>query len=311
MLKEILHAEFPELMSQLIPLEHVEEANDLDFCQLAISLYSLMGKSLPHDPHPVSRIAEAYHLRGELRTAGEYYKQVLQRNPPQTLTQKEEERVMKFAPVLYTHPDECFDLLDVAAIHHPEKSLICYHLFWEDDYDFPDDYEPCDHEQIWIAYDPLTEQVTRVSSFFHSRIISSEEAVEEANQSQGQAVFQIEWGKHGTLVKGWEKLFDPYTKISILDFLKINYELVAKGGRVPDHPLKQRWPEKFEGTFADYLDFSGQVIDTREWLQKKKMMIKSNWSNAVLQQYFLRYNFHPKYDWPDSLNSKDFFDIIF
>ena len=29
---------------------------------------------------------------------------------------------------------------------HPQRRLIAYHFFWEDDIDFPEDNDPCDHE---------------------------------------------------------------------------------------------------------------------------------------------------------------------
>ncbi|MCL6444840.1 MAG: hypothetical protein K6T83_15530, partial [Alicyclobacillus sp.] len=39
-------------------------------------------------------------------------------------------------------------------------------------------------------------------------------------------------------------------------------------------------------------------LDTRDWLLSKGMTAKCAYANAVLQQSFLLYNFHPKYDWP-------------
>ncbi|WP_339194429.1 tetratricopeptide repeat protein [Aeribacillus sp. FSL W8-0870] len=297
MLKELLQSEFPELMVKLIHCSDGQIVDDLQLCEVAIAIYKLMSEIKPNDPYPLARIAEAYHLRGELREAGHFYQQVLELDPPSSLTNKEEEKVMKYAPILYTTEKECFDLLDVVAIHHPSKPLIAYHLFWEDDYDYPDDYEPCDHEQIWVEYDEETEEVLKVSSFVHGRIITTQESADEANANNGRPLIRIEWGKHASLLKGWESLKDPQTGRTIRDMLRETYEHVKQGGRIPDHPLKRLWPNGFDGTWEDYTNFS-IVIDTQDFLKKKRFMAQSYWSNAVIQQYFLRYNFHPKYDWP-------------
>jgi len=45
------------------------------------------------------------------------------------------------------------------------------------------------------------------------------------------------------------------------------------------------------------MDFS-QYIESPKWLKKKKMVIISRWPNAVVNQYFLAYNYFPKKQWP-------------
>ena len=67
---------------------------------------------------------------------------------------------MLFAPRLVLVRGEFFPLKDIAAILHPEKPIIAYHLFWEDDLGFPSDNDPCDHEVVWIEYDPASLRVT-------------------------------------------------------------------------------------------------------------------------------------------------------
>jgi hypothetical protein len=195
-------------------------------------------------------------------------------------------------------PKECFPLKDIVAVHHPSKPLIGYHLFWEDDYDFPDDYEPCDHEEVWIEYDPETEVVTNVMCWFHARILESKLAVNEALKNQDRAIFRIEWGKHGSLVCGWEDMKEPLTGVSIPEWLRKTYEQVKRGGRVPSHPLKRFWPKGFEGDFEEYIDFS-VTVDPLELLKNKPFMYKSEWVNAVIFTNALLYNFHPKMEWPD------------
>lgn len=296
MLKEWLEYEFPDMMENIIS-PHTK-VDDLELCGLSKALYDVVRRSRPNDPLPYSRIAEAHHLQGELREAASYYQKVLSLSPPQPLSQAETDRIYRYAPELLTTPSECFALLDVVAIHHPSQPLIAYHLFWEDDYDFPDDYEPCDHEQVWVSYDPQSDKVNQVWSFFHSQILSTSKAVEEANDRNGTARIRVEWGKHGSLPKDWENI-DGVTTV-----LEETYKHVKAGGRVPDHPLKSWWPQAFEGSFSEYIDFS-HPISTENVLREKNKIAKTYWSNAVLQQHFLLYNFHPKFDWPFSHNKRE------
>lgn len=297
MIREILREEMPGRLNEILINKKATEMEDAEFCQLSLAFYQLLLKIEPNNTQYLSRIGETYHLMTHLTKAAEYYKKVIEMEPPQELSSKEKEHIFKFTPVFYVLKDEPFDLLDVIAIHHPTKPLIAYHVFWEDDYDFPDDFEPCDHEEVWVEYDPDTERVTGVATWFHGFIHRTEEAIELANENDGKVEVLIEWGKHGSILRGWEEAIDPITNIPIKDVLLKHYESVCNGGMKPDHPLKQSWPKCFERTFEDYIDFI-KKIETGELLNRKQMMIKSNYSSAVIQQYFLRYNFHPKYDWP-------------
>ncbi|SFF94654.1 hypothetical protein SAMN04488025_109111 [Planifilum fulgidum] len=269
-----------------------------DFYPLAIAQLELLKQADPKNPSYVSCQAEFYHLDGHLRRAGELYRQVLEMEPPMELKEKEKRWIQKFCPLLLTTSKECFPLRDVVAIHHPTSPLIGYHLFWEDDYDFPDDCEPSDHEAIWIQYDPEREEVVKVMCWFHSRIIESEFAVKEAHNNRQRAIIRVEWGKHGSLLCGWESMRDPLTGIPLRKWLRKNYEQVKSGGRMPAHPLKKFWPAGFDGTFEEYTDFSVPV-DPREWLREKPLMFKTQWANAALFTQALHYNFHPKMEWPN------------
>jgi tetratricopeptide (TPR) repeat protein len=297
MLKEWLMREYPELAAKLAPAAEWDELSDFDVSHFSIALHELLSRTRPGDPDPLVRLGEAHHYRKELWQAGAYYQRALALEPPAGLTEAETAAVLRYAPVLYTTPDEFFQLLDVVAIKHPLRPLIAYHLFWEDDYNFPDDYDPCDHEQVWIAYHEQTGAVEGVWSFYHSRILGAAEAVAEANRNGGRAGIRIEWGIHGSLVKGWEELQLPPAGQPLMDCLKAGFAHLSRGGRRPDHPLKKRWPPCFPGSFQAYLDFS-RPLHTEEWLRRKRFYAASRWSNPVLQQHFLTYNFAPKFDWP-------------
>jgi len=247
----------------------------------------------------LERIGESYQGRRNLGEAGLYYRQVLDLEPVVPPSDAQRRAMVRHAPVLLTNPGEFFPLKDVVALHHPHLPLIAYHLFWEDDYNFPDDHEPCDHEQLWVAYDQASEAATDVRSFFHSQILATPDAVIEANGHGGRPQIRVEWGLHGSLVAGWEALsFEGGGSPQV--WLDHNFRNVREGGRAKDHPLKKRWPERFAGEWADYLDFS-QPVDSLDLLNAKDLLLVSRWANATLQQHCLPYNFAVKYDWPFDL----------
>lgn len=300
MIREILREEIPSKFNEILKNRDILLMEDDDFCELSLAFYKLLLKLEPNNTGYISRVGETYHLMTELKKSAKYYKKVLEKCPPKELTDNEKRLVMKFAPVFYLVDSEPFDLLDVIAIHHPSKHLIAYHVFWDDDYDFPDDFEPCDHEEVWVEYDPVSEEVVEVSTWFHGFVHKTKKAVEIANKDNKEIEVLVEWGKHGSVLPGWEEAIDPITNISIMEIMIKDYNSVIKGGEKKDHPLKKLWPARYNGSFEDFTKFNKKIY-SKDLLSKKNMMIKSNYSSAIIQQYFLHYNFHPKYDWPDFL----------
>jgi hypothetical protein len=297
MLKEMMIREYPDLIKKLVKSETWDKLGDMDVCDLIISINNLLALAYPNDPVPLVRIGEAFQIKKDLLKAGLYYKKVLEMEPPKMPDEYDINIMLKYAPILYTTENEFFNLKDIVAIHHPEKPLIAYHLFWDDDYNYPDDYEPCDHEEIWVSYDVKTKLVDGVWTFYHSYILSSPEAIDKANKNEGHPIIYIEWGIHGSIIDGWETIIINDAGIKLSDFLKNTYRDLSNGGRMKKHPMKQRWPECFKGSFEDYTTFN-KPIYTYDYLKNKKMYIKYRWSNPIIQQYFLPYNFAPKYDWP-------------
>ncbi|WP_025693148.1 hypothetical protein [Paenibacillus zanthoxyli] len=267
-------------------------------CAAIIPVLDLLRKVFPDEAEFPARQGEYYHLDGQLRRAGRAYQMALELDPPLALTEREAAVIRRYCPLLLTTEAECFPLKDIVAIHHPTRPLIGYHLFWEDDFDFPDDYEPCDHEEIWVEYDPDKETVTQVMTFFHSSVISSEEAVREAREQGERPIIRIEWGKHGSLLKGWETINIPMKNMTMQDWMRQTYEHVKAGGRLPEHPLKRFWPRGFEGSYESYIDFS-VLVDPLLYLERKPLMFKSLDANAILFTQAIPYNFHPKMEWPD------------
>lgn len=273
-----------------------------EICALMVPLLGTLRIAFPDNAEYAARQAEYYHLDGQLRRAGHGYRQALELDLPELLTEQEAAAIRRHCPILMTTPLECFPLKDFAAVHHPSLPIIGYHLFWEDDYDFPDDYEPCDHEEIWVEYDPAHETVTKVMTFFHSSIIATDEAVAEAAENGGRPVVRIEWGKHGTLLKGWESIIIPMKEKAMTEWMQQTYAHVKAGGRQPEHPLKRFWPSGFNGTYEEYTDFSVSV-EPLDYLDRKPLVFKSLWVNAVLYTHAILYNFHPKMEWPDRFNN--------
>jgi len=238
--------------------------------------------------------AMAFHERRCLDDASILYRKVLELDPPADPDPDQFATVLRYAPRLYTIASEFFPLTDVVAIVHPDKPVIAYHLFWDDDIDYPDDNDPTDHEVVWIEYDPITKAVVQVSTYFHGEILQEDAAVRDANANSGRAWIGVEWGKHGSVP--WDaagvKSGRPNQEF------KKNWEtLHATGTRMPNHPLARGWPRGFSGNFDAYRDFSTPV-DPSPILKVKRMIKVGRWANAILDQHFLPYNFAPKQEWP-------------
>ena len=234
-------------------------------------------------------------------------------DPPAEATGEQTVLARRFLPRLFTTPSEPFRLLDFAVILHPSRRLVAYHLFWEDDIDFPEDNDPCDHEVLWVEYAEDQKTLTGISTYFHGRILrGSAEAIQDAKGHAVRPRINVQWGKHGSLQPGWEKLpivaaeddsekkFYPLGRqITLLDYNRGTYEKLSKvGRRLPEHPLGKVWPKKFVGSWQDFTDFS-VLIDPAELLSSKPMIRVSRWDSATINQYFLRYNFRPKTEWPE------------
>ncbi len=262
-------------------------------------------KGLKLDPDNVFyhySLGYAYHLMRRLTEASSEYEVVLKLDPPQMAAEEDLKLVEKYTPRLFINPREFFKLKDLVVVIHPEKPVIAYNLFWEDDIDYPGDNDPSDHEVAWIEFNKNKGEVTGVYTYFHKAILSTEEAVKDANLHNQRARINVEWGEHGSLPLRWEKLhpeviFEKIGKrIKIKDMAQ-RYQELSKSIKNPTHPLAKAWPKKFTGSYKDFITFT-KYIEIRRFLTKKKMVIINQWPNAVINQYFLNYNYFPKKQWP-------------
>jgi hypothetical protein len=250
-------------------------------------------------PPPLAKAARlntramAFHERRCLNDASELYGTILKLDPPAGPSDAQWAAVLRHAPRLYTTASEFFPLKDVVAVVHPVEPVIAYHLFWEDDIDFPDDNDPCDHEIVWVRYDPVDQRVVKVYTYFHEQILEPPEAVADANAHQGRPWIGVEWGKHGSLPWDAAGLQSGVPNALFHE----DWEALHHSIRLPDHPLARGWPRSFPGTFADYCQFQ-VLVDPTAMLQQKKLVEVSRWGMASINQRCLRYNFAPKPDWP-------------
>ncbi len=115
----------------------------------------LLPAAQSQEPGPTASSASGHHAHGvefhnarRLDDASREYARAMSLDPPRAPTAAELTVIKRFAPRLHTTATEIFPLKDAAAVLHPTERLIAYHLFWEDDIDFPDDNDPCDHEVV-------------------------------------------------------------------------------------------------------------------------------------------------------------------
>ena len=102
-----------------------------------------------------------------------------------------------------------FQLRDAAAIVHPDRRTIAYHLFWDDDIDFPDDNDPSDHEVVWCVISPDQRRLVAFYTYFHNRVLEAPpEALRDAAAHLGRPSVAVQWGKHGSMPVGWQAARD-------------------------------------------------------------------------------------------------------
>jgi hypothetical protein len=153
------------------------------------------------------QLGVAYHLRRCLDDASREYTRALELDPPRDLTDQEWQLARRFAPRVYVTASEFFPLKDFAVILHPTARLIAYHFFWEDDIDFPEDNDPCDHELMWVRYSPDRMSIEKIWTYFHGRILAGgEAALSDARRNRMRPRVNVQWGKHGSMPVGWEEL---------------------------------------------------------------------------------------------------------
>lgn len=254
------------------------------------------------------------HLQGSVTAASAEYAKTLKLDPPREPTVEERNLVERLAPRVFVTASEPFGLRDVAAVLHPTESVIAYHLFWDEDIDFPDDDDPCDHELVWVRYENAG-RLAGFETYFHGRVIDGGAAsLEDAVAHEGRPAVYVQWGKHGSMPAGWRKqeieadegdaeaaYLPAGESVTLERYNRAAFQkLTTEGARAANHPRARRggWPRRFTGTWADFSTFP-RVVDALGLLHERRMVLVSRWNSATINQRFLRYNFKPKLEWPD------------
>jgi hypothetical protein len=257
----------------------------------------------------------AHHMERSLDAAAAAYDEVLRRDPPREPTSVEWTTVARFAPRVFVTRMEPFRLMDAAAIVHPSGDVIAYHLFWEDDIDYPDDNEPSDHEVVWCILSSDRTRLQAFRTYFHGRVLAgADEALRDAVLHGGRPAVMVQWGKHGSMPRGWERLSiaaedgeteSDYVKldrpISLEEYNKGTWrKLTTAGRRARDNPIAARagWPATFDGDWRAFAKFPTH-IDPLPMIQQRRTALVSRWNAAALNRWLIRYNFRPKLEWPD------------
>lgn len=234
----------------------------------------------------LNQLGRAAHDRRRLNEASAAYSSLLRRDPPRAPTPAELELVRRCCPRLRRHGAEFFPLEEIVALVHPSRPWIGFHLFWDDDVDFPEDNDPTDHEVIWVEFDPVRRIPVGVATYFHGRLISTPIA------AGTRPAVACEWGKHGSVPLG------PEGRLVETVGLRRNWtRLHEHGTRLPEHPLARDWPKRFAGDFDDYVRLDRDE-DPLPRLEQKQFWLVTPWANAALNQHFLPYCFAPKTEWP-------------
>ncbi len=267
-----------------------------DFLESGIEIVAPRKSDAPH----IYAQAMELHKKRRLDEASDLYRTVLKLEKPRDPTKKEVRLAQRFLPRVFTTRLEPFGLRDLAVVFHPDKSkrLIGYHLIWEDDIDYLDDNDPADHEIVWVKYG-TDEQVEEAWSFAHGSILSTSTAVAGANANDGRVKLCVQWGKHASLLEGWEeKIGVDQPLAGEPDFESLQFGRLRKGRNKTVGHYGDRWPKRFEGELSDFIDFATE-IDMEEIFARHRMVAVSEYPNAVISEWFLPYNIYPKLAWPD------------
>ena len=187
------------------------------------------------------------------------------------------------APVLYIQRDETFPLSRVAAVVHPSRRIIAYHLLWRDDLNgsWIPFTVPTDEEVIWVGYD-ATNAPTDVWTYWHGTILHTA-------WPRSQVAINVQWGKHGSLPRGIRESSLPKTK-------SLNLFYAGTRFLIPDQLLGRivrKGEVFFPHSYKRYRDFS-RVMPLSD---KLDVITRSEKPEEVLQAVFGKYSRKP--NWPD------------
>ena len=158
----------------------------------------------------------------------------------------------RLAPTLYAQRDEPFPLVRVAAVVHPTRNVIAYHLLWQHDVDgqWLPWAKPSDEEVVWVGYDPATGDATELWTYWHHSLLHTDW------RGHGLPAFDVQWGKHGSLPRG-------VIESDLPRFKTLNVFYAVEFVLLPDiwiGKLAHGGPWGFFHSYARYRDFSRPYV---------------------------------------------------
>lgn len=199
---------------------------------------------------------------------------------------------LRFAPMLYLHADEPYDIITIIPVFNPAEPVVAYHIFFEHDAVLLGG-EAVDHEIVWVRYDPITLKTVDVLTLWHRTVLRTDECLMLAKTSAQRPTIFVQWGQHGMLPFGWKTLMTARPRLELL----IHYNLVYNLNRLPK--IGSRGATiSFEGSYDDYFRFN-RLIDVRGYL-KKQTVIVAEYSEIELRLCLPdTLEFKIKKEWPD------------
>lgn len=186
------------------------------------------------------------------------------------------EMAVRFAPRLYTNPSEPYRIRDLIVFIHPEKPLIAYHLIWEDDSIGAGLGAESDHEIAWVEYDPISLKLVNFWVLWHRGILRTDQSVMDAKSHHQRPKIFVQWGQHGMLPVGWDKLTTTRPKAE----LRLHFAIAKSIQTGPYTGSKDIDSLKFQGNYSDYLTFS-ELLDSRQYICREKVVVGVD-SNKII-----------------------------
>ncbi len=197
---------------------------------------------------------------------------------------------VRFAPKLYLHPDEPYEVIAIIPVFHPAKPIIAYHLFFEKDAVLLGSEENADHEIIWVEYDPVSLKIADVITLWHRAILRTDSCLMNAKASAQRPRVDVQWGQHGILPYHWKTLMAARPRLELI----VYYNLVHHIHMLPKLGTSGS-AVVFEGTYDDYLTFT-VLVDAADYFCAEDVLV-AEYPDTELRSK-LGKTFRRKKEWP-------------
>lgn len=198
---------------------------------------------------------------------------------------------LRFAPMLYLHADEPYEIVAIIPVFHPLKPIVAYHIFFEDDSFFAGRGKAMDHEIVWVKYDPVTLKVADVFTLWHRTVLRTHACLMDAKASGQRPKVDVQWGQHGMLPYSWRDLPAARPQLE----LRAHYNIARFLNRIPKASAK-RSAVIFEGSYDEYVRFA-KPVDASYYMKDRDVVVAEH--SAEELRSHLEGTFVVKKEWPD------------